>query len=90
MKKKQDKLERVTRQRDRLQGYVWAAESSLPDSQFTRAEVDFRKRVKRAQDKVFGSREEMRELLDAAVKALRWYAEQPHGERAKIALKFVT
>jgi len=84
------KLASVTRSRDRLQGYVWAAESSLPDSQFSRAEVAHRKRVKRAQDAVFGSREEMRELLSAAVEALRWYADQPEGERAKITLKFIT
>ena len=84
------KLAKVTRQRDRLQGYVYAAESSAPDSGFSRAEVAHRKRVKRAQDAAFGSREEMRELLDAAVEALKWYADQPNGERAKIALKFIT
>jgi hypothetical protein len=84
-----EKLVKITRQRDRLSGLVDAAESSSPDSECSRAEIAHRKRVKQAQDEVFGSREELRELLETATKALEWYADQPNGERAKIAIDFV-
>lgn len=73
----------------RLLGIVRAVESPEPDSYFNEEENEHRRTVRSVQDQVFGSREELRELLDAAKDALRHYALGSDSERAKQALAFI-
>ena len=80
---------RLKRERNRLAGLVDAVESTEPDSYFTKAQVAFRRRVRLAQDEMFGSRQLLREKLTAAVDALKWYGSQPQGEQARAVLDFV-
>jgi hypothetical protein len=80
---------RLKRERNRLAGLVDAVESIEPDECFTRAQVAFRRRVRRAQDEALGSRELLRERLVAAADALKFYASQPNGEQARAVLYFV-
>jgi hypothetical protein len=73
----------------RLLGIIRAAESSEPDSFFNEEENEHRRTVRSVQDEVFGSREELRELLDAARTALQHYAAGSDPETAKQALAFI-
>jgi len=74
---------------DRLQRLIHAVESSDPDSCFTKEENEHRQASRIVQDQVFGSRDELRELLDAARDALRHYAAGADPEPARAVLTFI-
>jgi hypothetical protein len=80
---------RLKRERNRLRALVAAALSTEPDSVMTKEQIAFRVQIKVTQDAVFGSREDLREWLDTAVGALKFYAVGPDGHRARVALEFI-
>jgi len=73
----------------RLQGIVAAVTSAKPDSYFDEEQNEHRADAKAAQDRAFGSREELRELLEAARDALRHYAAGSEPLRARHVLAFI-
>ena len=72
-----------------VRDYAPVALDALIDSCFTQAQVAFRRRVRLVQDKALGSRESLREKLEAAVDALKWYADQSNRAQAKAVLDFI-
>ena len=81
---------RLEREREWLLELIDAVRSTDPDSAMTARQVAFRKEVNAALDCVFGSRVEVRERLDAAVDALRFYTEHwDKGERAQATVLFI-
>ena len=73
----------------RLEGLVQAVTSHEPDSYFDEEQNEARTDARVAQDFVLGSRKPMREKLDAAVDALRHYAQGDDNERALAVLAFI-
>lgn len=73
----------------RLEGLVRAVTSHAPDSAFDREQNEARVEARDAQDAVLGSRKLMRERLDAAVDALKHYAQGDDSARARAVLTFI-
>lgn len=73
----------------RLEGLVEAVSSHEPDSHFDEEQNDARRDARVAQDVTLGSRELMRERLDAAVNALKHYAQGDDSARARAVLAFL-